>query len=83
MFDVDGFSGIPLEKHLFQNNLKQNYYLLFEEKIKMMTTYGFIIFCAFLALVYGIYAGRFVMRAPVGTAKCKIAAAIQEGAMAF
>ena len=50
----------------------------------MMTTYGFIIFCAFLALAYGIYAGRFVMRAPVGTAKMqKIAAAIQEGAMAF
>lgn len=44
----------------------------------------FIIGCAFLALLYGVYAIRSVVSAPAGTERMQeIAAAIQEGARAY
>ncbi|MDR3326128.1 MAG: sodium-translocating pyrophosphatase [Rhodospirillaceae bacterium] len=46
--------------------------------------YIFVLTCGVLALLYGIYAGRLVLSAPVGNSKMQeIATAIQEGARAY
>ncbi len=50
----------------------------------MELTYLFIILCAILALGYGFYAGRSVMKSGTGTERMQqISGAIQEGAMAY
>ncbi len=49
-----------------------------------METYYIILGCGLLALLYGLYAGAQVLKAPKGTARMiEIAAAIQEGAAAY
>lgn len=49
-----------------------------------MEIYYIILGCGLLALLYGLYAGAQVLKAPTGTARMvEIAAAIQEGAAAY
>src|SRR5438477_3306496 len=50
----------------------------------MSTTYTYILACAALALLYGAYASRVVFACSTGNARMQeIAAAVQEGAMAY
>ncbi len=50
----------------------------------MTSAYGLVIACGLLAIVYGAFASRSVLRAPAGNDKMReIAAAIQEGARAY
>jgi K(+)-stimulated pyrophosphate-energized sodium pump len=50
----------------------------------MATVLYFVLPCAVLALLYGVWASRSVLAAPAGTARMQeIAAAIQEGASAY
>ena len=49
-----------------------------------MNLYLLVIICGAVALIYGIYASKAVLSAPVGNERMQeIAAAIQEGAKAF
>ena len=49
-----------------------------------MTMMNFIILCGVASLLYGIFAGRSIMKAPAGSERMMgIAAAIQEGARAY
>ncbi len=50
----------------------------------MTNAFSLIFGCGLLALIYGLIAGRSILKAPAGTPKMKeISAAIQEGAMAY